>query len=159
MGKKSENLVWMFPSYAYSPTEHAEAAHLHERTGRMVCNPYSKMNEWMKWLLIYRLSFGQWPDLKAVHSTYHRLTDKLPTWVEKSKDTCSWSTSSFPTIIYLGSIISFLSLSLHLNKIVDGLYFHCSLSVCVSVCVSVCPALLVNKSPAEQIHRFGRGFR
>ena len=68
----------------------------------------------MKWLglLIYRLSSGQWPDLKAVHSTYHRLTDGLPTWVEQSKDTCSWSTSSFPTFIYSGSIISFLSLSI-----------------------------------------------
>ena len=36
-------------------------------------------------------------------------------------------------------------LFLHLHKIVEGLYFHCSLSVCVSVCVSGCPALLVNK--------------
>ena len=35
----------------------------------------------------------------------------LPTWVEQSKDTCAWSTSSFPIIIYSGSIISFLSLS------------------------------------------------
>ena len=51
----------------------------------------------MRWLLIYRLSSGQWPDLKAVRSTYHTLTDGLPTWVEQSKDTCSWSTSSFPT--------------------------------------------------------------
>ena len=32
-------------------------------------------------------------------------------------------------------------LSLHLHEIVEGLYFHCSLSVCVCVC----PALLVNK--------------
>ena len=31
--------------------------------------------------------------------------------------------------------------------------------VCVSVCLSVCPALLLNKSPAEQMHQFGRGFR
>ena len=31
--------------------------------------------------------------------------------------------------------------------------------VCVSVCLSVCPALLVNKIPAERMHRFGRGFR
>ena len=56
------------------------------------------MMEWMKWLLIYRLSSGQWPDLKSVHSTctYHRLTYGLPTWVVQSKDTCSWSTSSFP---------------------------------------------------------------
>ena len=66
-------------------------------------NKHSILNdEWMKWLLIYRLSSGQWPDLKAVHSTYHRLTDGLPTWVEQSKDTCSWSSSSFPTIIYSG---------------------------------------------------------
>ena len=27
---------------------------------------------------------------------------------------------------------------LHLHKIVEGLYFHCSLSVCRSVCLSVC---------------------
>ena len=60
---------------------------------------------------VYRLSSGQWPDLEAVHSTYHRLTAGLPTWVEQSKDTCSWSNSSFPTIVYSGSIISYLSLS------------------------------------------------
>ena len=27
---------------------------------------------------------------------------------------------------------------LHLHEIVEGLYFHCSLSVCVCVCLSVC---------------------
>ena len=27
---------------------------------------------------------------------------------------------------------------LHLHEVVEGLYFHCSLSVCVSVCLSVC---------------------
>ena len=48
---------------------------------------------------------------------------------------------------------------LHLHEIVEGLYFHCSLSVCVSVCLSVCPAILVNKIQAEQIHRFGRSLR
>ena len=37
-------------------------------------------------------------------------------------------------------------------------YFHCSLSVCVSVCLCVCPTLLVNKIPAEWMHRFRRGF-
>ena len=66
--------------------------------------------KWIKWLLIYHLSSGQWPDLKAVHSTYHRRTDGLPTWVIQSKDTQLWSNSSFPTIIYLGSIIAFLLL-------------------------------------------------
>ena len=30
------------------------------------------MDGWMKWLLIYRLSSGQWPDLKAVHSNFHK---------------------------------------------------------------------------------------
>ena len=56
---------------------------------------------------------------------------------------------------------------LHLHKIVEGLYFHFSLSVCLCVrvsvcpcvCVSVCPAFLVNKILAERMHRFGRGFR
>ena len=46
---------------------------------------------------------------------------------------------------------------LHLHEIMEGLYFHFILSVCV--CLSVCPALLVNKIPAEWMHRFGRGFR
>ena len=55
--------------------------------------------EWINEVVfIYRLSSGQWPDLKAVHSTYHRLTDGLSTWVQQSKDTCSWSISSFNTI-------------------------------------------------------------
>ena len=40
-------------------------------------------------------------------------------------------------------------------KIVEGLYFHCNLSVCVSVC----PALLVNKIPAERMNLFRRDFR
>ena len=47
-------------------------------------------------------------------------------------------------------------------EIVERLYFHFSLSVCVSVCLcvclSVCQALLVNKIPAERMHGFGRGF-
>ena len=30
--------------------------------------------------------------------------------------------------------------------------------VSVCVCLSVCPALLVNKIPAERMHRFGRNF-
>ena len=38
---------------------------------------------------------------------------------------------------------------LHLHEIVEGLYFHCSLSVCLSVClcvcVSVCPDFLWTK--------------
>ena len=51
---------------------------------------------------------------------------------------------------------------LYLSEIVEGLYFHCSLLVCVSVCLSVClclsDSLLVNKIPAERMHRIGRGF-
>ena len=39
----------------------------------------------------------------------------------------------------------------------EGLYFHCSLSVCLSVSPAL--ALLVNKIPAERMYRFGRGFR
>ena len=50
-------------------------------------------------------------------------------------------------------------LFLHLHEIVEGLYFYCSLSVCLSVCDSKCPALLVNKIPAERMHLFGHGFR
>ena len=41
----------------------------------------------------------------------------------------------------------------------DGLYFHSSLSVCVCVCVCMSGSFLVNKIPAERVHRFGRGFR
>ena len=52
---------------------------------------------------------------------------------------------------------------LHLHEIVEGLYFHCSLSVCVcvSVCLSVCVSgwILVNKIPAERMNRFWCGFR
>ena len=32
-------------------------------------------------------------------------------------------------------------------------------SVCVCVCVCVRPDILVNKIPAERMHRFGRGIR
>ena len=48
---------------------------------------------------------------------------------------------------------------LHLHEIVEGLYFHFSLSVCLSVCVCVSGSFLVNKIPAERMHRFRRGFR
>ena len=44
--------------------------------------------------------------LVVVHTTYNTIV--LPTWVEWSKDTHSndsWSASSFPTIIYLGTFI------------------------------------------------------
>ena len=44
---------------------------------------------------------------------------------------------------------------LHLHEIVEGLYFHCSLSVCLCVC----PAILVNKILAERMQRLRRGFR
>ena len=55
--------------------------------------------------------------------------------------------------------LTFLEYFLHLHEIVEGLYFHCSLSVCLSVCVCVSGCILVNKIPAERMHRFGRGFR
>ena len=45
---------------------------------------------------------------------------------------------------------------LHLHEIVEGLYFHCSLSMCLCLCV--CQVLLMNKIPAERMHRFGHGF-
>ena len=63
------------------------------------------------------------------------------------------------TIFFLEEIIS-ISL-LHLHEIVEELYFHCSLSVCLPVClcvcVCVCPAMHVNKIQAERMNRFGRG--
>ena len=52
------------------------------------------------------------------------------------------------------NIPSLLEHFLHLHKIVEGLNFYCSLSECLSVC----PALLVNKIPAERMHRFGCSF-
>ena len=39
---------------------------------------------------------------------------------------------------------------LHLHEIVEGLYFHCSLSVCVCVCVSVCLSVCVSGTSCEQ---------
>ena len=53
---------------------------------------------------------------------------------------------------------SFLVFSHIYETIVEGLYFHCNLSLCVCVYVCVCPTLLVNKIPAEWMNRFGRGF-
>ena len=59
--------------------------------------------------------------------------------------------------VWLDKILGFL----HLYEIVEGLYFHCNLSVCLSVCLWVWlfPALLVSKIPAERMTRFGCGFR
>ena len=45
------------------------------------------------------------------------------------------------TILVYTTFFSVRKLLFYLHEIVEGLYFHCSLSVCVSVC----PALLVNK--------------
>ena len=79
----------------------------------------------LKWLLICRISSGQWPDLKAVYITYHNFTNcffylgrtkhssikinQLIMVVQQMmmKDTCSRSTSSFPITIWLGTIIFF----------------------------------------------------
>ena len=54
-----------------------------------------------------------------------------------------------------------LRLFSHLHEIVEGLYFHRCLSVCVCVCLSECVSgsFLVNKMPAERMHQFGCGFR
>ena len=43
--------------------------------------------------------------------------------------------------------------------VIFSLQFVC-VSVCVCVCVCVCvrPDILVNKIPAERMHRFGRSF-
>ena len=65
----------------------------------------------LSFFLIFYYLASYWPDLKAVYSTYHRLTSWLPTWVEQSKVTYSLSTSFFPTILYSDTFISFLSLS------------------------------------------------
>ena len=87
--------------------------------------------QWSGYLYIYHLSLGQWPDLKAIHSNTTDWWYRLPIWVERSKDTYLWSPSSFFTIIYSGTIISFLPLSciysffLHLH-----FYCACWLSVC-----------------------------
>ena len=45
---------------------------------------------------------------------------------------------------------------LHLRRTVEGLYFHCSLSVCVCVCMSVC--LWVDEITVKWIHWFWCGF-
>ena len=83
--------------------------------------------------------------------------------VEQSKDAYSWSTSSFPTIIYLGTIIFFLSFFIIYS------FFHCphifififtvrtgylydiyiikvALSVCLSVCIPLAPTVLVQSA-------------
>ena len=41
-------------------------------------------------------------------------------------------------IIFLRNCAPQKHLLLHLHKIMEGLYFHCSLSVCLFVCMSVC---------------------
>ena len=73
------------------------------------------------------------------------------------------SISKVSTISRILIQICMLRAFLHLHEIVEGLYFHCSLSVCVCVCVclSVCVSgwILVNKIPAERMNRFGCGFR
>ena len=58
------------------------------------------------------------------------------------------------------------SSSLHLHEIMEGLYFHCSSSVCLSmclsmslsVCLSMCSTLLVNNIPAERCIDLGAVF-
>ena len=67
----------------------------------------------------------------------------------------SESDKSSRRVIYFKLRIMFL----HLHEIEEGLYFNCSLSVCLSLCLSVCSALLVNKIQAEPMHQFGRDFR
>ena len=75
---------------------------------------------------------------------------------EKGKPSSSSSQQS-PIVsgkvfFFCGRFFNTLFLSLHLHKIVKGLYFHSSLSVCLS-------GFLVNKIPAERMNQFGRSFR
>ena len=71
----------------------------------------------------------------------------------------------FGGVFLTGLIISIALLQLKLitpprnrGGVIFSLQFVC-VCVCLSVCVSVGPALLVNKIPAERMHRFERGFR
>ena len=83
----------------------------------------------------------------------------LPLWLKSNWNWWPWVKGHR----HAGVCILWMLLILHLHKIVDGLYLHCSLSVCVSVCLSlclsVCPTLLVNQSPAKRMHRFRRSYR
>ena len=67
----------------------------------------------------------------------------------------------FMCILVKVEVFAFSKCFFFFLRLVEGLSFHYSLSVCLCVCVclSVCPALLVNKIPAERMHRFRRGFR
>ena len=56
----------------------------------------------------------------------------------------------FYSILYAGRI-AILVFFLQLHEIVDGLYFHSSLSVCVYVCVSIFFFFFVNKITAERM--------
>ena len=75
-------------------------------------------------------------------------------------------TGSFQIYIWIGCLICVF---LHLNEIMEGLFFYNSTQswrsyiftpVCLSVCLSVCVSrFLVSKIPAERMHWFGHGFR
>ena len=60
----------------------------------------------------------------------------------------------------VSSIIIIIIITSPRNRggVIFSLQFVC-VSVCVCVCLSVCPAFLVNKIPAERMHRFRRSFR
>ena len=88
-------------------------------------------------------------DLQAAKTEILQVKCKSFSFCSCSSCSCSYSCSPYAF--------------LHFYEIVEGLYFHSSLSLCVCVCVcvrlSVCVSnFLVNKIPAERIHRFGRGF-
>ena len=54
-------------------------------------------------------------------------------------------------------ILFFLTPPRNRGGVIFSLQFVC-VSVCLCVCLSVCPTRLVNKIPAERMHRFARCF-
>ena len=57
-------------------------------------------------------------------------------WVEVGGITGEKEEGSLWLVDHFGTKVQVSPIFLHLHEIVKGLYFHCSLSVCVCVCVS-----------------------
>ena len=56
----------------------------------------------------------------------------------------------FMCILVKVEVFAFSKCFLRLHEIVEGLYFHCSLSVCLCVCVCVCLSVCVSGTSCEQ---------
>ena len=104
--------------------------------------------------VLKRIQRSSWQNLCAYDNwlTYSKIVHADNRWrMSTKKKPCPWAKKRKKKAPNVWCSCSFYACT----KSWRGYIFT---AVCLCMCLSVCPALLVNKIPAERMHRFGRGF-